>query len=671
VAFDRNELEQQALKFVAREQLDKAAECYVQILKKDARDVRARQKLAELYSKMGKKTEAFKLFSEVARLHAAAGNHRAALALYKQLVPLKPSDPELQQALGEAYYNSGFRSESIPAFEAAFEGYLGADPNKAVEIGQQLLKLKHDDVALRLKLAEVVKGSKPDSAYAWYREAIDEYRRRGQMGEVARVARTALALRPGDADLLVDAAEASLAADERPEALELLRAAMANDGGNLRVLELFAKAQEQGGDPGAAREALLRLATAHQAAGQAKAELAALERALGFGDADGEIEARRRRVRATIDEAEFRLYRLRAAEPTDDTELRLAARSDVFCRYGMPQRAADELSRALALSPRSVVILAWAAEVAASLGDNETALLHAGTVFELVRPDERPRVAARIKSLGGTPPAISSPAAAEVGPDDLIDDELVDDELIDDELIDDEDTAPPATPPPVRPAAPAPIDDDELIDDEETAPPMARTAQAAPPEPEPEPEPAGLSFGSSFEDSGDAADPFGGDLGGGGGLFADVFQAAAQPPPRPAAPPAPAPARAPTKPSAKGGRAAVEEARGLIGLGMHEDALALLNGVLGLEAAVARAQALREGGDAEAALRQLRLALMESNDDALGLAEALFELSDLAARAGQRRVALRALEEISEFHPDHRAGEVAARVKALRRVLGR
>ncbi|MBK7755402.1 MAG: tetratricopeptide repeat protein [Deltaproteobacteria bacterium] len=411
MAFDRNELEQQALKFVAREQLDKAAECYVQILKKDARDVRARQKLAELYSKMGKKAEAFKLFSEVARLHAAAGNHRAALALYKQLVPLKPSDPELQQALGEAYYNSGFRAESIPAFEAAFEGYLGGDPNKAVEIGQQLLKLKHDDVALRLKLAEVVKGSKPDSAYAWYREAIDEYRRRGQMGEVARVARTALALRPGDADLLVDAAEASLAADERPEALELLRAAMANDGGNLRVLELFAKAQEQGGDPGAAREALLRLATAHQAAGQAKAELAALERALGFGDADGEIEARRRRVRATIDEAEFRLYRLRAAEPTDDTELRLAARSDVFCRYGMPQRAADELSRALALSPRSVVILAWAAEVAASLGDNETALLHAGTVFELVRPDERPRVAARIKSLGGTPPA-APPAAA-------------------------------------------------------------------------------------------------------------------------------------------------------------------------------------------------------------------------------------------------------------------
>ncbi|MCK6521738.1 hypothetical protein L6R49_09895, partial [Myxococcota bacterium] len=125
------------------------------------------------------------------------------------------------------------------------------------------------------------------------------------------------------------------------------------------------------------------------------------------------------------------------------------------------------------------------------------------------------------------------------------------------------------------------------------------------------------------------------------------------------------------KPAAKSGRASVEEARGLIGLGMHEDALALLNGVAGLEAAVARAQALREGGDADAALRQLRLALMESNDDAPGLAEALFELSDLAARAGQRRVALRALEEIAEFHPEHRAGEVAARIKALRRVLGR
>lgn len=227
--------------------------------------------------------------------------------------------------------------------------------------------------------------------------------------------------------------------------------------------------------------------------------------------------------------------------------------------------------------------------------------------------------------------------------------------MAEEELVDDEDAPPPAPPPD--------LEDEELVDDEPTAPPPARPA---PPPARPAPPPAPAAFASAFEDEG-----------GGDDLFADVFRGPAaappSPPPRPAPAPSPAPAAVapPPAPRPAATAAGLEEARGLVGLGMHQEALDALAGAEGLEAAALRARCQRELGDLTGAERTLRAALLDAADEDPGLGPVLFELADLSARAGRRRVALRCLTELEEFHPEHRAAEVSARVKALRRVLGR
>ncbi|MCB9743311.1 MAG: tetratricopeptide repeat protein [Alphaproteobacteria bacterium] len=665
MAFDRNRTEQQAIKYAGRGQHDRAIDCYIEILRHDQRDVRARQKIAELFLKTGRRQEAFRQLAEVAKLHEQGGNPRAAASVYSQLVRLKPSDPELRGSLADAYFAAGYNAEAAPHYEKAFEELSRVDPDKAVYYGRQLLSIRYDDLALRLKMARMLlSGGDENAAYALYKEAIDEYRRRGQMDEVARTARLALAAKPDDADLMVDAAEACLASDDTAQALEYLREAYTKDASNVRVLDMLAGILRDGEAPERARPVYLQLARLHEAEGNVAQEVEALEAAQAVGSPSMELTKALADARRRLERVQFRLSSLESAQPGTDDELRVCTRAEVFLRYGFPERAAPELQSALAAAPDSLALLAWMAELAIAQGDEAQGIAYAQTLSRMVPPGDRAKVHLRLEVLGVEAPPAEEAPSAEQGPtteliddeDELLDDEdeLLDDELIDDELIDDpvtdtgESVADEPTAPPVReaPIAPPPPRREAPI----APPPPRREAPIAPPPPESVDPFADL--GAAQEDSG-------------GGLFADVFRGGggfSEEPeaPTPAATPAPAP-------SAN----AVEEARGLLGLGMPQDALALLQGQTGLAAAVLRARCHREQGENAQALRELKGVLLDAPDDSPVLAGALFEFADLAAREGRRRAALRALVELAEFHPEHRAAEVSARVKALRRVLGR
>ena len=67
MAVDRNRLEQEAMRFLQKGQTDKAIAHYEKLLRLDPRDRRIRQKLAELYLKVGRTSEAERFFREIAQ----------------------------------------------------------------------------------------------------------------------------------------------------------------------------------------------------------------------------------------------------------------------------------------------------------------------------------------------------------------------------------------------------------------------------------------------------------------------------------------------------------------------------------------------------------------------------------------------------------------------------
>src|SRR5437899_9193829 len=103
---DKNKSIESAAKLVAKGQFDKAVKEYQRVLELDPDDVRVLQKLAELYQKMKKHSEAADCFEKVARTYGAQGFYLKAVALYKQV--LKVVDRvEVNVRLAELYPQPG------------------------------------------------------------------------------------------------------------------------------------------------------------------------------------------------------------------------------------------------------------------------------------------------------------------------------------------------------------------------------------------------------------------------------------------------------------------------------------------------------------------------------------------------------------------------------------
>jgi tetratricopeptide (TPR) repeat protein len=633
---DRNQLEQEAMRQLNLGSQDGALRAYSAILKLDPRDRRIRQKVGELMLKLGRPIDAEKQFREVAEGLMKEGAHRAAVAVLKQLLALRPDDPAIQMDLAECYVASGYANDARPHFDMAMRLWIGAGrPLEAAKAARRVAELSPGEPPLRLKVAELLEaGGDALGAAAAYQEVAEEYRRRGRPDEVGRIAEMALRLKPDDLPLLLDAAGARVEAGEYKRALAHLQLAFGQAPRDPQTLDLLSRAFEGVGQADKALKVLGELARVAAERGQPALEAEALRRSLRFAPGEADLLARLRVAEEKITRMERRLTQLALAEPTTEAELRAQVRAEVYLRYGFADRADGALTEALAEAPDALGLLAAKAEVeatrdaAAALVTMERILLRAGTEADAVR--ERialVRLAAGLEpassqsapaSAAASPLAAPAPAAPDAsGPEAKGDRLAAAGDLVGAVMA-------------YREAlATNPLDDTVLgkIAALRSAPRAA--AAVAPPEPSEE---------DAFADFGPLED----------GTFAEVLPDALD------------------EVSPLGD---VDEARSLVAVGMWTDALAMLEELEGLEAAVLRSQAVRGLGEVSRALDLLREASNDAAETDPAYPEALFELSALYTATGKHRAAVRLLEELRDLDPGYRVGEVEARMRGLQKLL--
>jgi tetratricopeptide (TPR) repeat protein len=633
---DRNQLEQEAMRQLNLGSQDGALRAYSAILKLDPRDRRIRQKVGELMLKLGRPIDAEKQFREVAEGLMKEGAHRAAVAVLKQLLALRPDDPAIQMDLAECYVASGYANDARPHFDMAMRLWIGAGrPLEAAKAARRVAELSPGEPPLRLKVAELLEaGGDALGAAAAYQEVAEEYRRRGRPDEVGRIAEMALRLKPDDLPLLLDAAGARVEAGEYKRALAHLQLAFGQAPRDPQTLDLLSRAFEGVGQADKALKVLGELARVAAERGQPALEAEALRRSLRLVPGEADLLARLRVAEEKITRMERRLTQLALAEPTTEAELRAQVRAEVYLRYGFADRADGALTEALAEAPDALGLLAAKAEVeatrdaAAALVTMERILLRAGTEADAVR--ERialVRLAAGLEpassqsapaSAAASPLAAPAPAAPDAsGPEAKGDRLAAAGDLVGAVMA-------------YREAlATNPLDDTVLgkIAALRSAPRAA--AAVAPPEPSEE---------DAFADFGPLED----------GTFAEVLPDALD------------------EVSPLGD---VDEARSLVAVGMWTDALAMLEELEGLEAAVLRSQAVRGLGEVSRALDLLREASNDAAETDPAYPEALFELSALYTATGKHRAAVRLLEELRDLDPGYRVGEVEARMRGLQKLL--
>src|SRR5207302_869868 len=110
----------------AKGQFDKAAKEYQRILEEDPKDVRALQKLAEIFQKANKNKESTDLLLRVAEGYTEQGFFLKAVAVYKQILKVGPERVEVNQRLAQLYQQLGLIGDATQQWQLVANFYDAA-----------------------------------------------------------------------------------------------------------------------------------------------------------------------------------------------------------------------------------------------------------------------------------------------------------------------------------------------------------------------------------------------------------------------------------------------------------------------------------------------------------------------------------------------------------------
>jgi tetratricopeptide (TPR) repeat protein len=249
---------QVAEEFLKTGQLDQAVRIFEKTLEMDPDNVTMRTKLAEVYVRLGKKEEAWKILIAAAESLRAKGQLAAADEILQRMLKLEPGNSYPLMLRGKAALEAGDAAAAIEALakvpdldtnpeglKILFQAYLRA--KRLTDAGGLATKLAtvHDDIAAIQEYADALIASQQ------HREALQVYEQYSD-----RLLRQ-------DSGKFVEALQGMIGhVKDDPQALEMVLGLFQKAGETTHlteVYELLAHAYTQGGDLEKAREYYLKL----------------------------------------------------------------------------------------------------------------------------------------------------------------------------------------------------------------------------------------------------------------------------------------------------------------------------------------------------------------------------------------------------------------------------
>jgi pilus assembly protein FimV len=408
--------------FMKNGDLEQAVRLFQKVLEMDPENVPMRVKLAEVYVRLGKKKEAWEIFSAAAESLRSRGSLAAAEDILKRMLVLDPGNSYVLLLRGKAALESDDPRSAIEYLEKApdldshaeglrdlLKAYLQiGNLTKAGPVAEKLLAVHNDPEGLFL-LAE---GS---TRLGQYHEALDVYTRHSDR------------LLATDSAKLLASVHAMIAhVRDDSGALDALLLLLNKAGESTHVnevIELLAHSSVKDGNLARARDLYQMLATTEP---QNQLHMQNYQQVVG------RMEEAAPAVGITAEEGAVIVEELEATSPAVDQSypdpVAIAVRSavtdaDLFLSYNLPDKAVVPLLGALPQAPRDVRLNQRLAalhnrfqrftEAAVCCRTLEGVYHDAGFPDEAVRYGE---LAARYEQSAEAAPAIPIPAAAPVSP---------------------------------------------------------------------------------------------------------------------------------------------------------------------------------------------------------------------------------------------------------------
>jgi len=180
MAFNKSKALENALKFLNQGKVAQAITEYQQILRHDSKDQATLMTVGDLFARQGDMKQAVEYFERLAQVYLNDGFNSKAIAIYKKIAKLAPTELAPLERLADLYVQQGVLSEARPLFLQIAESHLKANrAQKAVEVLHRLLEVEPENPRVQMRLAELynVMGQKKEAAQTYYNYAQRLYDR--------------------------------------------------------------------------------------------------------------------------------------------------------------------------------------------------------------------------------------------------------------------------------------------------------------------------------------------------------------------------------------------------------------------------------------------------------------------------------------------------------------
>ena len=203
MAANKDKLLESAQKNLKKKQVVKAIKDYAKVVELDPADVRSRQKLAELYVRSNKTAEAYEQYEAIAKYFSSNGFYLKAIAIYKQMQRLDPSQVSLFNRLAELNEKQGLLGNAMTEYRNLVDYYqrngMVADQIKTLE---KMRDLDLNNLNVRVKLAEgYASNDRAEEGYAELESILEILKEKGDFDKVLKLYRMFLPLFPNNKDL--------------------------------------------------------------------------------------------------------------------------------------------------------------------------------------------------------------------------------------------------------------------------------------------------------------------------------------------------------------------------------------------------------------------------------------------------------------------------------------
>jgi tetratricopeptide (TPR) repeat protein len=239
---DKSAISKAAQKFISKGQIDKAIEEWEKLLK-ESPDGNVYNTVGDLYLKKGSQREAIEAFTKAANTFREDGFYLKAIALYKKILNISPSQTEALIALAELYAEKGLIGNANECFLTAAEHYINdGTTEKALEHYKRMLELSPSNKELTLKMAELfLKKGLKDKAIKGYLEIASGYLEKGEYEKAQEFYNRVIALNPQNAKSFIGLSKIAEHTANIQKAYEYLEKAMSFAGENEEVLYNYAR----------------------------------------------------------------------------------------------------------------------------------------------------------------------------------------------------------------------------------------------------------------------------------------------------------------------------------------------------------------------------------------------------------------------------------------------